>query len=78
MASIQTRSSVLAIKKEITEGTPVLPTVATDYVALQDTFAMEGGFALLDNAEMKSSIGMSKKNHWSRSTHRKFRSLLAS
>ena len=61
MASIQTRSSVLAIKKEITEGTPVLPTVATDYVALQDTFAMEGGFALLDNAEMKSSIGMSKK-----------------
>lgn len=60
MASIQTRNSVLAIVKETTEGTPVKPTLATDYVALQDDFTMEGGFNTLENAELKSSIGKAK------------------
>ncbi len=60
MASIQTRNSVLAIKKETVEGTLVKPTLAADYVALQDDFSMEGGFNLLENAELKSSIGKAK------------------
>jgi hypothetical protein len=60
MASIQTRNSVLAIKKETTEGTPAKPSAASDYVALQDDFAMEGGFNLLENAELKASIGTAK------------------
>ncbi len=47
MASIQTRNSVLAIVKETTEGTPKAPTLASDYVALQDDFSMEGGFETL-------------------------------
>jgi len=60
MASIQTRNSVLAIVKEVTEGVPVKPTLATDYVALQDDFSMEGGFETLENAELKASIGKAK------------------
>lgn len=60
MASIQTRNSVLAVKKEVTEGTPVKPTLATDYVALQDDFSLEGGFDTLENAELKASIGKAK------------------
>lgn len=60
MASIQTRNSVLAIKKEVTEGSPAKPSAASDYVALQDDFTMEGGFNLLENAELKASIGQAK------------------
>jgi hypothetical protein len=60
MSSIQTKSSVLALKKETTEGTPVLPTAATDYVALQDGFTASPEFNLLDNAELKASIGKAK------------------
>jgi hypothetical protein len=60
MASIQTRNSVLAIVKETTEGTPKAPTLASDYVALQDDFSMEGGFENLSNAELKNSIGLAK------------------
>ncbi len=60
MASILTRSSVLAIKKETTEGTPVLPTAAADYVALQDDFSAAPSFDVLENAELKSSIGAAK------------------
>lgn len=60
MASIQTRSSVLAVKKETTEGTPVLPTLATDYIALQPDFAMSPAVNTLSNDELKSSIGAAK------------------
>lgn len=60
MASILTRSSVLAVKKETTEGTPILPTASTDYVALQDDFSMEPSFDVLENAELKASIGTAK------------------
>ncbi len=60
MASITTRSSVLAIMEESTEGTPVIPAGATDFVALQDDFAAEPSFDVLENAELKSSIGTSK------------------
>lgn len=60
MANIQTRSSVLAIKAETTEGTPVKPTAGTDAVALQPDFAMEAAFDILSNDELKSSIGKAK------------------
>lgn len=60
MASIQTRNSVLAIKKETSEGVPLKPSAAGDYVALQDDFSMQGGFNLLENAELKASIGTAK------------------
>ena len=60
MANIQTRSSILAIKAETTEGTPVAPTAGTDAVALQPDFAMEPAFDILTNDELKSSIGAGK------------------
>lgn len=60
MTLISTRSSVLALKEESTEGTPVLPTASTDYTALQDDFAMAPSFDVLENAELKASIGKGK------------------
>jgi len=55
-----TRNRRVAIKVETTEGTPVAPTAATDYIASQDDFAMEPAFENLDNAEIRASIGPSK------------------
>lgn len=60
MASILTRNSVLAIVKETTEGDIVKPSLATQYIALQDDFSMEGGFETLENVELKASIGTAK------------------
>ena len=60
MAAISSRGSVLAVKPEVTEGTPVAPASANDYTALQDDFDMSPSFDQLDNAELKSSIGRGK------------------
>ena len=40
MATITTRNSALAIIVETTEGEPKAPTLASEYVALQDEFSM--------------------------------------
>jgi len=58
--AIQTRNSSLSVMVESTEGTPVAPSGATDYVALQDDFTMSPDFELLENAELKASLGKSK------------------
>ena len=60
MAYVVTRSSVLAIMKETTEGTPVAPAAGTDFVALQDNFTLTPSFNSLENAELRSSIGATK------------------
>lgn len=60
MADIVTRSSVLAVTVETTEGTPVTPTGATQYIRLQDDADMSPSFENLENAEKTSSIGRSK------------------
>jgi len=60
MASISTKSSVLAIVRETTEGTLKKPTASTDYIALQDDFSMSPNVNNLENSELKSSIGLSK------------------
>lgn len=60
MASISTRSTVIAVMKETTEGTPVAPSAGTDYLAVQDDLAMAPGTEILENAELRSSIGLSK------------------
>jgi hypothetical protein len=54
------RSSVLAVVREVTAGTPVAPTVGTQYVALQEGFQFAPNFDQLDNAEIRASIGVSK------------------
>ncbi len=60
MSSFQTKGSRMAIVTEVTEGTPVSPTLATQYIALQDGFDMEPAFDTLDNAELTGSIGKAK------------------
>jgi len=52
-----TRKSVLAIKKEVTAGTPVMPTAGTDFVALQEGFEMVPSFETLDNVELSPNVG---------------------
>lgn len=58
--AIQFRNSVLAIKVETTEGTPVVPAGATDFIAMQDDFTMSPSFEVLSNAELKASLGPAK------------------
>jgi hypothetical protein len=59
--AIQNKSTVCAIVPEVTEGTPVAPTSATeDYIALQEGFTVAPSFDELENAELTGSIGMSK------------------
>lgn len=54
------RASVLAIVREVTAGTPVAPTVGTDFIALQEGFTFAPNFEQLENAEIRASIGVSK------------------
>lgn len=60
MANITMRNSVLAILAESTEGTPVFPSGATDYIAMQNGFKLSPSTAVLSNAEVKSSLAPSK------------------
>lgn len=60
MAEIVSRSTVMAIKPESTEGTPVAPSAPSDYVRLQDDFDMSPAFETLESAELSASIGRSK------------------
>ena len=54
------RASSLAIVREVTSGTPVAPTAGTDFIALQEGFSLNPNFQTLENAEIRSSIGLSK------------------
>jgi len=60
MANISTKSTVLAVKKEVTEGVPVVPAAGTDAVAAQSDFSAEPAFDELTNDELKASIGAPK------------------
>lgn len=58
--AFQTRNSVFAIKKEVTEGTLIFPTAGSDFIALREGFSMDPAFDTLDNDELRSSIGNAK------------------
>lgn len=58
--AIQNRGSILAVKEETTEGTPVVPTAGTDAIASQDDFDSSPDRELLENAEITSSLGPAK------------------
>lgn len=60
MTAINYRATVVAIKKETTEGTPVLPAAATDYIPIHDDFELVPEVVLLENAELKNSLGTAK------------------
>lgn len=54
------KSSVLAVVKEVTAGTPVDPASGSDYVALQPDFTLTPNFEQLANEEIRASIGLAK------------------
>lgn len=54
------RASSFALVKELVEGEPVAPSAGTDFIALQEGFVMNPNFNTLENAEIRSSIGVSK------------------
>lgn len=54
------KSNVLAIVPEVTEGTPVDPTGTGDYVALQPDITLTPSFDVLENEEIRASIGAGK------------------
>lgn len=54
------KSNALAIVREVTEGTPVDPSSGTDFVTLQPDVSMAPSFEVLENEEIRSSIGASK------------------
>lgn len=60
MAYWQTKASRMAIVTESTEGTPVSPTAAGQYIALQDGYELEPAFDTLENAELTGNIGRAK------------------
>lgn len=57
---LRTRGSVLGVMAETTEGTPVVPASATDYIPLQSDFKITPETDVKENAETRASIGASK------------------
>jgi hypothetical protein len=57
---MKNRKSVVALVLETTEGTPVSPTSATEYTALQEGFEFNPSFTELESAELQDSIGPAK------------------
>lgn len=60
MALATTKSTVLATKKETTEGTLVLPTAGTDFVPIQPDASLTPNIESLENEEIRGSIGAAK------------------
>lgn len=58
--AFQTKKTQLAIVRETTAGTPVKPTVGTEYIALQEGFDLTPNFNTLENAEFTGSLGDAK------------------
>jgi len=47
----------MAIKEEVTEGTPVVPSAGTDFIPLQDDYAISPNRESIENNELTGSIG---------------------
>jgi hypothetical protein len=61
MASeLSTKSTVVAIKKEVTQNTLVPPSAATDFIPILEDFALTPAFDTLESTEIQSSIGKTK------------------
>ena len=54
------KATVLATKKETTEGTLVLPTTGADFVPMQPDASIKPNIESLSNDEIRSSIGLAK------------------
>lgn len=54
------KATQVAIVAEVAAGTPVEPSAATDYLAIQPDFELSPNFEVLENEEIRASIGKSK------------------
>lgn len=61
MAVIRSRNNVMAVTVESTEGTPVVPTAAGEYLALQSDATMAPNRTNLQNDELKQSLAASQE-----------------
>lgn len=60
ITTLQTNKSVFAIKEETTEGTPVTPSAATDFIPVQEGASVTPSFDELENNEFAGTIGIRK------------------
>lgn len=61
MAVDLTRKTVAAVREEVTQGTPLMPSAGSQAIALQDgSFDIEPAFEEIENSEIRSSIGAAK------------------
>jgi hypothetical protein len=58
--SVKNRKSVLALVEEVTEGAPVAPTLASDFVALQTGFSIDPNIETIQSDEIRGSIAQTK------------------
>lgn len=55
--AFQTKTSRGALVEETTEGTPIAPTLGTQFIALQDGYELTSEFEVLESAEFTASLG---------------------
>jgi len=60
MALASTKATALALRKETTEGTLLLPSAATDFIPIQPDVSITPNIESLSNEEIRNSIGTSK------------------
>lgn len=60
MAKIATRGTSFAVKTEVTEGTPVLPTTGSDFIPARTGLSMTPNTESLVSEEFRSSLGPAK------------------
>ena len=58
--AFQTRSSVLAIVKEVTEGLLAEPTLGSQFTVLREGFTVQGALETVESDELVNDIGASK------------------
>jgi len=58
--AFQTKKTVIAIEKETTEGTLVVPSAGTSFIPVLDGFDMDLAQETLENAELTGNIGTAK------------------
>lgn len=60
MTAIALRSTVVGLMHETTEGTPVFPAAATDFIKVQGDLDIDPGLQFLENAEIGASLAPTK------------------
>jgi hypothetical protein len=57
---LQTRNTVVAITKEVTQNTLVQPTLGSDFIPILDDISLTPAFDTLESTEIQASIGKTK------------------